>query len=505
MHHRLCLTACVAAMALLSADAAPARAAPATEQTAADEATADAARQRAAIAEVVELGDLWIETQRRYARIPAISLAVARGDETVWSRGFGTIDRQRRVPATGDTLYSICSISKLFTAIAVMQQWEEGRLRLDEPVTTYLPWARLAPDERDSVPVTLRGLLTHSAGLPRESAHPYWTGPDFPFPAREDIRAAIAGQAPLYPASTTIQYSNLGLTLAGEVVEAAAGQPYADYVTTRILAPLGLARTTPGIPAGRLGTDLAVGWGALTAEGERPEVALFDARGITPAAGFASSVNDLARFASWQFRLLRSNRSEVLRPSTLREMHRVHFITADREASWGLGFAVYQIDGRPIVGHGGSCPGYRSTLMIDPGSETAIALAMNAMDDPARLARPLAALLAGRLAATLFPAPGSGAVDLRAYAGVIGGQPWGAESVVVPWAGGLAWVELAAGDPHGDLTRLKPLGGDRFRVVTGKGEERDVVTFVRRADGSIDHVERFGNRSPFLRPLPARR
>ena len=366
---------------------------------------AEAERQQAALDEAIMLGALWIETQRRYARIPAISVALVRGDRTVWSRGFGTIDRKGKVPASGDTLYSICSISKLFTAIAVMQQWEEGRLRLDEPVTTYLPWATLAPDERESVPVTLRGLLTHSAGLPRESAHPYWTGPDFPFPTREEVRAGISGQAPLYPASTTFQYSNLGITLAGETVEAVTGEPYGQYVSARILVPLGLEHTRPGVPAERLGKDMAVGWGALTPDGERPEVKLFDPRGITPAAGFTSSVNDLAKFATWQFRLLRSGKPEVLRASTLREMHRVHYITPDRETSWGLGFAAYQLNGRNMVGHGGSCPGYRTTLMIDPASETAIAVAMNAMDDPGFYGRGLGALLASRLTAEIYAAP----------------------------------------------------------------------------------------------------
>ena len=477
---------------------------PPMDVTELEAAEAETARQQAALAEAVSLGALWIETQRRYARIPAISVAVARGDNTVWSRGFGTIDRKGRVPASGDTLYSICSISKLFTAVAVMQQWEQGRVRLDEPIATYLPWATLAPDERESVPVTLRGLLTHSAGLPRESAHPYWTGPDFPFPTTEEIRAGISGQAPLYPASTTFQYSNLGITLAGDSVEAVTGTAYADYVTTNILAPLGLEHTLPSVPADRYGKHMAVGWGALTTTGERPEVKLFDPRGITPAAGFTSSVNDLAKFASWQFRLLRSGTAEVLRASTLREMQRVQYITPDRETSWGLGFAAWQMDGRNLVGHGGSCPGYRTTLMIDPASETAIAVAMNAMDDPGVYARGLGGLLANRLTAEAYPAPEAGAVDLASFTGIYGGQPWGPDNAILPWAGGLVWAELATGDPVGDLGRLKPLGGDRFRVMTAKGEERDVVTFIRDASGKVTHAERFGNRSPLVRPLAAK-
>lgn len=511
MHKRWQVTGWAAALALIAAPAsaetpdqpAPESAPalnPAVQAIPAPEVD-EAARQQAALSEAAALGALWIDTSRRYTRIPAISVAVVRGDNTVWARGFGTIDRRGRVAATPDTIYSICSISKLFTAVAVMQQWEAGKLRLDEPITTYLPWATLAADARESVPVTLRGLLTHSAGLPRESAHPYWTGPDFPFPTQADVRAGLPGQAPLYPASTTFQYSNLGFTLAGEAVEAAAGQTYADYVTARIIEPLGLSSTRPGIPAERLGRDLAVGYGALTAEGVRPEIKLFDPRGITPAAGFSSTVNDLAKFASWQFRLLRTGEANVLRASTLREMHRIHYITPDRETSWGLGFAAYQWNGTNYVGHGGSCPGYRTALMMDPASETAIAVAMNAMDDPGIYARGLGGLLSARLTATGYTAPESGPADLADYSGVYDGQPWGPDTAIVPWAGGLAWAELVTGDPLGDLVRLKPLGADRFRVMTASGEERDVVTFIRDAGGRVTHAERFANRSPLLRAL----
>ena len=165
-----------------------------------------------------------------------------------------------------------------------MQQWERGTVALDAPIERYLPWARLADDPRDSVPITLRGLLTHSAGLPREADFPYWTGPDFAFPSQAQVRVAIREQTPLYPASTTWQYSNLGLTLVGETVEAVSGTPYAEYVDANILGPLGLDDTRAGIPAQLYGQQMAVGWGALETDGTRPEVGLFDPAGITPAA-----------------------------------------------------------------------------------------------------------------------------------------------------------------------------------------------------------------------------
>lgn len=457
-----------------------------------DAKAAKQSEQVVALGEAVQMADIWLEQYRQYRSIPALSVAVVNDQQTVWAKGFGYTDWAKRQAASADTIYSICSISKLFTAVAFMQQWEKGAVRLDEPVSTYLPWAHLAPDDRDSVPITMRGLLTHSAGLPREAVNPYWTGPDFPFPSQQEIRDGIGHQDLLYPAATTFQYSNLGLTLVGETVEAVSGTPYGEYVTTNILQPLKMEDTRPFIPSDLFGKQMAVGWGALTADGERPRVKLFDAKGINPAAGYSSTVRDLAKFAQWQFRLLESEQPELLRASTLRDMHRVHYITPDRRTSWGLGFVNFQIDGKEVVGHGGSCPGYRSSLLIDPNNQYAIAIAMNAMDNPGYLGRQLAAILSNRIGTHSYDAPTTEVIDLAGYAGAYDGQPWGADFFVVPWAGGLASFDGDTREPIDDMTRMKPLGGDRFRVVTRSGEERDIITFHRNADGRVTHVERFG-------------
>lgn len=460
------------------------------------------AKRAAALQEALIAGEIWLDQYRLYERIPALSAAIVQGDQTVWSKGFGHTDRAMTQPATADTIYSICSISKLFTAIAFMQEWEKGTVRLDEPVSSYLPWAQLAADERDSVPVTMRGLLTHSAGLPREAVNPYWTGPDFPFPTQAEIRAGVGGQDPLYPASTTFQYSNLGLTLVGETVEAVSDTPYSEYVRANILEPLEMADTRPFIPSRLHGDEMAVGWGSMQADGTRPEVQLFDAKGINPAAGFSSTVNDLAKFAAWQFRLLRSGEPELLRGSTLREMHRVQYITPDRQTSWGLGFVNFQANGREIVGHGGSCPGYRSSLLIDTKNEMAIALAINTMESAGGIAMDLAQLIAKRMDTREFSAPEGEALDLSQYAGTYSAQPWGRDFVVVPWAGGLAMFTPSEDDPADDLNLAKPLGNDHFRALSDKGEEREAVTFHRDADGNVTHFERHGQFTYRKGPLP---
>ena len=196
-------------------------------------------------------------------------MAVVHGKDVIWSKGFGLANREAKLAAAPDTLYSICSISKLFTSLGVLQLRDEGKLALDEPIATYLPWFDVQQQYADSPPVTLRGILTHSSGLPRESAQPYWTGPDFAFPTRDAMIAGLHSQQTLYPADTYFQYSNLGLTLAGEVVAAVSGDAYADHQVKRILQPIGMKDTTPWLPEAERGKRLAIGYGRRKREGER--------------------------------------------------------------------------------------------------------------------------------------------------------------------------------------------------------------------------------------------
>src|SRR5207244_302422 len=136
----------------------------------------------------------------------------------------------------------------------------------------------------------------------------------------------LSSQEDLYPADTDYQYSNLGMSLLGEVVASASGQPYPEYVQKNILNPLGLKDTTPEMPEKQRGARLATGYSAILRDRTRQPMPFFQARGIAPAAGYASTVEDLGRFASWQFRLLSKGGKEVLAANTLREMQRVHLL-----------------------------------------------------------------------------------------------------------------------------------------------------------------------------------
>lgn len=313
--------------------------------------------------------------------------------ERLWSNGWGMKRPAENKEATPNTLYSVYSISKLFTSVAAMTLWEEGKLELNDRVGEHLSWFAL--EERQSgLPLTLESLLTHSSGLPRESDYPYWSPPNFDFPDRQEIREWIHSQRSLYPSQRYFQYSNLGLTLVGRIVAATSDTTYAAYVQDEVLAPLNLASTSPSLPWDS--ERMATGFSATTRSGDRAPVPSFQADGLAPAAGYASSVLDLTELASWQFRLLEEGGEEVLKAPTLQKMHNVHWADPDWDVHWGLGFSVWQADGETYVGHGGSCPGFRSHLALRPDTKLGAGFAANANGTDRRKA--ISGAFRGRLA-----------------------------------------------------------------------------------------------------------
>lgn len=427
--------------------------------------------------------DTWVQAQVDYEKLPSVSIAIVKDQETIWAKAYGYANREGKVQATPATVYSICSISKLFTSIAIMQLYEQGKLRLDDSVGTLLPAFKIRQQYEDSGPITVRSLLTHSSGLPRESNHPYWSAPEFSFPTEKEVNDGLPKQETLYRASERFQYSNLGMTLLGEIVAEVSGQTYEAYVEQNILQPLRLSATQPRLSANEWGKSLSVGYSAIKRDGSRDQVKLFDAKGIAAAAGYSSTVEDLARFASWQFRLLEAGGEEILKASTLREMHRVHWVDPDRGTHWGLGFSTSRVDGTNMVGHGGSCPGYRTTLTMDTKNKWAFVAMINAGgESPERFTREIRNII---LAAEKAKEEKSGSVKLEDYAGTYDAQPWGSEEVVLPWYGKLAMINLPTNSPKEGMTLLKHVKGDTFKRLRDDDTEAETIAFARDASGKV--------------------
>ena len=434
----------------------------------------------------IALVESWLAAQRAYDNVPGLSVAVVHDQELAWSGGFGLADIEEKLPAEANTIYGICSISKLFTGVAVMQLRDAGKFGLDDALSELLPWYDLEQAFEGSPETTLRATLTHSAGLPRESDYPSWSPPDFIFPSSEEIRKMLDEQTTIYPADRYFQYSNLGLSLAGEVVTEQSGVDYDSYIRSNILEPLEMEDTETGFPTGEREPRVATGYSYPGRDHVLRELPRYDARGITPAAGFASTAVDLAKFASWQFRALDGRDEAVLKGNTLREMQRVQWLDWDWGSARGLAFGVYRVGDRTMAGHGGSCPGFRTRLYLDPLSKLAVAVMANRNRVDVE-----------GYAAGIFDIAESGATtsdepqaeNLGDYVGSYDLSPWDGEEMVFRWKDGLAVIAVPTMDPVGSMTLMKHVEGDRFHTVRDDdGQAGHEIRFIRNDDGEVTHM-----------------
>jgi CubicO group peptidase (beta-lactamase class C family) len=440
---------------------------------------------------------VWVENDLGESGVPAVSWALVYRDEVLDSGGIGFADPVSGAKAGADTLYSICSISKLFTSIAIMEQRDAGRLRLDDDLGAYVPWfASLTDTYPDDEPISIRRTLTHSAGLPRESDLPYWV-PDFDFPTTDQVRERLATQHTLYPSGRYFQYSNLGMALLGEVVAATAGRPWAAVVQEDILAPLEMDNTFTSVPEANSTGRLAAGYSARRGSPDRERLTLFDVEGIGPAAGMASSANDLAKFARWQLRLRADGGDQVLRAATLREMQRVHWVDPDWDTTWGLGFSVMKRDDTTWVRHGGACPGYYTEFAVLPEEELGIIVLTNAIQSNVTLyARKAAAVVAPAVKAANDECskPPERDPELDRYVGVYD-SVWGREAII-RWKDSLAavWLTNRAIDPEDWIQPLQHVDGHVFRRIRqDDGSLGEEWVFAVDEDGQVVSVTAHSN------------
>lgn len=443
--------------------------------------------------EAITLVEVWLDAMQKYDDLPGISAIALNDQEVIWKEAFGEANPDEDLPMQTNTICSVCSISKLFTSVSVMNLYEDGKLRLDDEVQDLLPEYNLPQQYELSGPITVRNLLTHSAGLPRENAWAHWTDPSLEFPTKEQILEKLEDQETLYPSSTYFQYSNLAMTLLGFIVEELSGQSYEEYVQEHILSPLELNDTRPDMPEELWGDQLAVGYSFETMEGEQLKLDMFEPNGVTPAAGFSSTVEDLAAFAAWQFRLYEASEEEILQPSTIKNMHNIHWMDSDFGTSWGLGFAVYKgPDGKKWVGHGGHCPGYKTTLAMIPETKMAYSVMVNSSNANAgKYARGIHAILskAGEIEA---PEDEALAAELQEYVGYYQGQVMNSISYIGSWGDKLVMMGVPT-DAPGDFSTYRRVEKDHFVRIRDNGEDGENVYFIRNNEGEVVQRKYFNN------------
>jgi len=306
----------------------------------------------------------------RKAGVPALSIALVDDQQLVWAEGFGYADREHRVPATPETVYQVGSVTKVVSALAVMQLVEQGRMNLDRPITDYLPEFSMRSRWPQAAPITLRALLCHHAGLPT-----YLLKGFFSERSLTDLLHELQDEHLAFEPHTSFNYSNLGYNLLGLAVERLTGRPYAEAVQQQLLAPLGMCHTSFS-PDGAIGARLARGYVS-----DRP-VNPTPIRDV-PAGGLYSNVLDLACFMRSVLAGGTLGGTRVLEENTLRTTFEPQYTgqLLDFGQRFGLG---WMLSGLAIEGggqqawHNGGTKAFVSQLVLLPETKLGVVVLANA-------------------------------------------------------------------------------------------------------------------------------
>ncbi len=325
-----------------------------------------------------------IEGAMEQANITGLSVALVDDQEIVWAEGFGYADKANDVRATPETLYRVASVSKLFTATAIMQLVDQGKIDLDEPLQTYLPEFSVKSHFPDADPMTVRNLLTHHSGLPSD----WINGMIAEGGEGDDMQALtmrsfasmldeIKDTSVPNPPNTMFSYSNVGYSVLGHVIESVTGQEFSAYVDETLLKPTGMSDSsfmfTP---------DMA---SSLSKEYENGEEQEFSWMRDIPAGNLHSTVLDLGAFMSMMFADGKAGSQQILQPQTVAEMWRPQNddVPLDFNARWGLSWWLLDIGvgyGGKTAWHSGNLGRYNALLVTLPEHKLGVVLLSNSAE-----------------------------------------------------------------------------------------------------------------------------
>lgn len=297
---------------------------------------------------------------------PSATILVAEHGHVIYRHAYGLSDRERKQPATIDSRYEIGSITKQFTAAAILQLQEAGKLHLDDKLSTYLPSAPHANE------VTLRQLLSHTSGMP-EYLDAVEADNAIDMPASFDRLISYIAAKPLdFPPGTRWSYSNTGYLLAGRVIEVVSHESYRRYIQMHLLNPAGMADTVTVNEESRV-PGMAIGY---YREKGHIEPAPTIATSVGWAAGFlVSTVDDLQK---WNDAL---QGGKIITAGDYALMS-TSIGTEQGDAGYGLGLFVDRVDEQPRVGHTGGSLGFTTANEYFPKQAMQIIAFTNFVDNP---------------------------------------------------------------------------------------------------------------------------
>jgi CubicO group peptidase (beta-lactamase class C family) len=308
-----------------------------------------------------------ITAKMQIPHIPGIALAIVKGDQIVYLKGYGQADSSGR-PVTPQTPFLIGSISKSFTALAVMQLVEEGLVHLDAPVQQYIPWFRVA-DQQVSAHISVRQLLNQTSGLPQ--VYETQLSLDQDDSALERTVRSLSTVSLSHPMGT-FGYSNANYDTLGVLVQTVSGQSYENYVKHHIFAPLTMQTSFVSQEEARLhGMASGYRWWF----GVPVPVILPYNRASLPSGYIISSAEDMAHFLIAQMNGGRYGDVSVLSSDGIALMH-----TELVKGTYGMGWESVQINGRTLLNHDGGTANFQASMFFDPKFRVGVFLAANVIN-----------------------------------------------------------------------------------------------------------------------------
>jgi CubicO group peptidase (beta-lactamase class C family) len=357
--------------------------------------------------------DAYIEKQLNALNVPGASLAIVEGDQIVHVKGFGVSGPDGKTP-TPQTPFSICSLTKSFTALAVMQLVEAGKIELDAPVQHYLPWFTLA-DPQAAAQITVRHLLNQTSGLSQTSGWKTLVNFDDSPDSTEKQARELATFKLNRPVGSMFEYSNTNYNLLGLIIEAASGEKYADYIQTHIFDPLEMTHTYTSKAVAKqngMSTGYISWFGFPIAVPDLPYPS-----GSLPSGQIISNTEDMAHYLIAQLNGGRYDDVQILSPESIAEMHspaaKVTVMGTDL-GDYGMGWFIEQTSQGTRISHDGTAPDYVSYMALLPDQNRGMVLLLNANEFFINMA---------------FKFVGGDAALVLA-----GGQPGSVPWAVVPWS-----------------------------------------------------------------------
>ncbi|MBZ9644995.1 serine hydrolase [Streptomyces sp. PSKA30] len=404
-------------------------------------------------------------------RSPSLVAAIVRDGRTVWHGARTSVDGHA---PDENVQYRIGSITKTFTAVLVLRLRDEGLLDLGDRLEKHLPGTGAGE-------ATIAELLAHTSGLAAESPAPWWERS--PGALRPELADVLGDDPFLHPIGRRFHYSNPGYTLLGALVEQLRGASWEEVLRREVLEPLGLNRTSAQPSAPHAGGWAVHPWADVLL----PEPAE-DLGRMAPAGQLWSTTGDLARFAVF----LAQGDDRVLSAETVREMR---MPAAPAEAAdvadgvtYGLGLQIQHHDGRLLVGHSGSLPGFLANLTISVADDVAAVVLANCTSGPllAALGADLVRIVA--VAEPRVPEPWRPLSDVDASVLELAGQwYWGTYAFALRLTGD-GGVSLEPLSGNGRRSRFRANGDGTWTGLEGyyAGE---LLRAVRRPDGSVSHLD----------------